>query len=84
MLEHLPDCVFQDPTLMVGDLNARHDALGFNGSRNWNGNVWNQFLSDCNDVRLLGDNSPTHSQGGRIGYVMHVCSMHKVWRVNVK
>ncbi|KAG0728414.1 hypothetical protein GWK47_032522 [Chionoecetes opilio] len=66
--EHLPDSVFRDPTLLVGDLNARHDSLGSAGSRNWNGTVWHQFLNDYDDVRLLGDDSPTHLQGGRIDY----------------
>ncbi|XP_045117646.1 uncharacterized protein LOC123508177 [Portunus trituberculatus] len=66
--EHLPDSVFREPTLLVGDLNARHAVLGSSGSSNWNGTVWHQFLSDCDEARLLGDNSPTHLQGGRIDY----------------
>ena len=51
--EQLPDSVFQRPVLLVGDLNARLDAMGFTGSRNWNGTVWHQFLSDCDVARLL-------------------------------
>ena len=63
----LPDCIFDEPTLVVGDLNARHPALGTEG-KNANGDRFMRLLMDHNDVSVLGTPEPTHVGGGRLDY----------------
>lgn len=65
---YLPDCIYTNPSLVIGDLNARHTSLGTVGSINANGVKWLQFLQDHPDTCLLGNNEPTHIRGGRLDY----------------
>ena len=67
-VEAMPDCIFNGPTLMVGDLNARHPTLGTLGRHNENGVLLAQYLQDHPDARVLGDDSATHIRGGRLDY----------------
>ena len=67
-VEDLPDCIFEEPTLVVGDLNARHPALGTQGRKNRNGDRLLQLLMDHPDVSVLGSSEPTHVEGGRLDY----------------
>jgi len=69
-----PDEIYAQPTLMVGDLNARHPLLGSVGTTlNPNGRRWYNFVSDNSDITLIGDPKPTHKRGGRIDYA---CLFH--------
>ena len=43
--------------------------LGSYNTSNINGVRWVNFLKANSDVQLLGDNVPTHIQGGRLDYV---------------
>lgn len=53
--EDLPDCVFSDKSLLVGDLNARHRSLGsFFGSQNSNVLLCVTFLKPLGMCRYWG------------------------------
>ena len=65
----IPDCVFNEVTLLAGDFNARHGRLEDPvGSNNVNGAAFSQFLQDHADALILGQAEATHIQGGRLDY----------------
>ena len=67
---HFPDFIYEEPTLLVGDLNARHNKLGSLGNFcNENGRRWFNYINHCEDIRVLGENEPTHGKGGRLDYI---------------
>lgn len=67
-LRYLPDCMYSDSALIVGDLNARHPQLEERGNINDNGKRFYQFLKDRPDACLLGGKEATHIKGGRLDY----------------
>lgn len=65
-----PDFIYEQPTLLVGDLNARHPSLGSEGNFcNRNGKRWFEYMHNCESVRMIGENEPTHAKGGRLDYI---------------
>lgn len=64
-----PQYIYTEPTLLVGDFNARHSKLGSLGNTiNGNGRKWYKYLNGCEDLRLIGNPQPTHLRGGRLDY----------------
>ena len=70
VVDDLPDLIFADECLLVGDLNARHKNLGSTGSQNHNGIILISFLSSIEDAKVLGAGEPTHLKGGRLDYAV--------------
>ena len=67
--DSFPQYIHTEPTLLVGDFNARHSKLGSQGfTVNANGRKWYNYLLGCEDVRLIGDPQPTHILGGCLDY----------------
>ena len=65
-----PDFIYEEPTLLVGDLNARHNELGSLGNYcNENGRRWYHYINNCEDIRVMGEKEPTHGKGGRLDYI---------------
>ena len=69
-LDDLPSCIFNENCLVMGDLNARHKNLGSTGSQNRNGHALNSILGSIDNVKMLGNDEPTHVRGGRIDYAL--------------
>lgn len=69
-IEDMPDCIFTDKCLLMGDMNARHPNLGTLGISNRNGNVLHNILNSLDDVKVLGIDEPTHVRGGRLDYAI--------------
>ena len=71
VIEDLPDVIFSEICLLVGDLNARHPYFGSTGgTHNTNGVVLKSFLDATENVKILGDIKPTHVKGGRLDYAI--------------
>lgn len=68
-IEDFPMCVFEECTVIAGDLNARHVDLGSYRTSNINGERWVTFLDATDTIYLTGNKVPTHVQGGRLDYV---------------
>ena len=68
--DDMPDCLFNDTCLLVGDINARHERLGTMGASNANGRGWIHFLEELDNINILGDAEPTHLRGGRLDYAI--------------
>ena len=71
-ITNLPGCLFEDKSVIMGDLNARHKDLGSFQTSNVNGTRFKAFLESTNTVQLTGENIPTHIQGGRLDYVVFI------------
>ena len=69
-VDDLPDIIFAEDCLLVGDLNARHNNLGTKGFQNRNGIALNCLLDSIEDVKVLGNGEPTHVKGGRLDYAI--------------
>ena len=67
-VDDLPNCLFTEKCLLMGDLNARHHNLGTVGTPNKNGHILYNLLECIDDVKILGSDEPTHVRGGRIDY----------------
>ena len=54
-VSNIPECIYNDVTLIAGDLNARHAKLGhLNGFDNSNGKAFYHFVQDHPEAHLLG------------------------------
>lgn len=60
-VENLPEYVFTDPSVLMGDLNARHKDLGSFLTSNANGIRWKAFLDAADHAALTGDNVFFHT-----------------------
>ena len=69
-VDDLPDIIFHEECLIVGDLNARHKDLGTSGTQNHNGIVLNNLLNSLENSRVLGTGEATHIRGGRLDYAI--------------
>ena len=70
-IEDLPDCLFSDECLLIGDLNARHRRLGSSfGSQNSNGLAPWDIVDTYENIQILGNGKPTHVRGGRLVYAI--------------
>lgn len=69
-VDSLPDSVFNETTVIAGDLNARHNELEDEGRMNTNGARFFQFLADYPDALLFRSKKVTHIQGGRLDYAV--------------
>lgn len=68
-VSYIPDCLFNEVTLLVGNLNARHRRLReSSGNENSNSASFFQLLMDRNDAILLGTTEATHIRGERLSY----------------
>lgn len=66
----LPDELFRNESLLIGDFNARNPLLGSEGVvTNPNGKALYNFINDNSFAKLVGSSEPTHARGGRIDYV---------------
>ena len=69
---HLPECILEEKSILMGDINARHRDLGSYQTTNVNGTRWKAFLDSADNVMVTGDSVPTHVQGGRLDYVAFI------------
>lgn len=56
------------PTLLVGDLNAKHTQLGSNRNKSNNINDVNfiRFVNNSENIRIINNNETTHLMGNRL------------------
>ena len=59
-IEDMPNYIFTEKCLLMGDMNARHPNLGTSGFSNRNGKLLYNMLDSLDDVKVLGNDEPTH------------------------
>lgn len=61
-IDDMPVCLFNEPSVLVGDVNTRHVSLGSVGAANINGRVLVHFLGEFDDIKIM--NLPTYVEEG--------------------